>query len=71
MVVLELEFENANKQKVTFVIDNPKLPINEADVSKVMDDIIEKNIFLLKNAELTTKLGAQVITKTVEDYPLA
>ena len=49
-------------------LNDPKDDITAENIKQVMDDIILKNIF---KRGLNAKIGAQIVTKTVQELVLA
>lgn len=57
---LEMVFRNAGGKESTISIVDPKDPLTLADVTPVMNAIIEKNVFTTKNGALTQAVEARI-----------
>ena len=62
---LSMTFTTSNGDKSTISIEGVKENLTQAEVSTLMDTIIEKDIFLTKNGTLTGKYSAQLVQKQV------
>ena len=65
---LTMVFLGGNSEKTSFTITGVKDTITQAEVSALMDTIIEKNIFLTKNGTLVGKYGASLTEKSVTKF---
>lgn len=65
--VLQMRFKD-NADKIFGIdLNDPKDDITAENIKNVMDDIILKNIF---ERGLNAKIGAQIVTKTVQELVL-
>ncbi|MGL5153242.1 MAG: DUF2922 domain-containing protein [Clostridium sp.] len=60
---LTMVFLCQNGEKSNFTLTGVKENITEAEVSEIMNVIIEKNIFATKHGDLVTKYGASLTEK--------
>ncbi|MGL4772438.1 MAG: DUF2922 domain-containing protein [Clostridium sp.] len=65
---LTMIFLGGNGEKTNFTLNGVKDDITQAEVSALMDTIIEKDIFLTKNGALTSKYGASLTEKSVTKF---
>jgi hypothetical protein len=65
---LVLIFQNQGGEKVRFNIDNAREDIGDDEVKTAMETLIAKNIFDTKKGDLVQISGAEVITKSVEEF---
>lgn len=65
---LVLIFQNQGGDKVRINIDNAREDIDDAEVKTAMETIIAKNIFDTKKGDLVQISGAEVVTKSVEEF---
>ena len=68
--VLNMKFNDLEKNKFSLTIKDIKADIEDADISEAMDSIIEKDIFLSKGGKLESKAEAQIVTKEITDIIL-
>lgn len=59
--VLRLQFMTDEDKKVNISIANPKQPVDNAAVDNALDVIVQKNIFLLSQGHIASKIGAELI----------
>lgn len=64
---LELIFSTELNKTYRMRVYDPKENISSEEVGLIMDNIINKNIFITNGGELTGKLGAKMITRQTED----
>ena len=57
-VVLELQFLTDQNKNVRVAVQNPKLPIDSAEVSSAMDLMISSNAFAFAQGKLVEKVAA-------------
>ncbi|MGL4772747.1 MAG: DUF2922 domain-containing protein [Clostridium sp.] len=65
---LTMVFLAGNGEKTNFSLNGVKDSITQAEVSTLMDTIIEKDIFLTKNGALKSKYGASLTEKLVTKF---
>ncbi|WP_205842205.1 DUF2922 domain-containing protein [Natranaerobius trueperi] len=68
---LQMIFRNQDGKNVTISVNDPKEDLTEEDIETVMDEIIDRNIFMSPGGELKSKVAARVIsreTDTVVEY---
>ncbi|MFD3446589.1 DUF2922 domain-containing protein [Microbacteriaceae bacterium 4G12] len=70
MQVLELQFLKDDGKMLTFAIDNPITPVNEANVAAIMDTILASGVFrtLGPNAR---KKGARLVNRSITEIGIA
>lgn len=62
---LELRFRNEEGRNVTIALDEPVEPVDEEQISQVMDTLIEENVFQSTGGDLTSKRDARIVERTV------
>lgn len=67
---LQLSFTNAAGKAFSLSLDAPRTDLTGADVTAVMNMIIEKNIFATTGGDVTTKSKASIINKDVVELEL-
>lgn len=68
---LNMIFIAADKNKVSISVEGIRPTLPKPQIVKLMDTLIEKNIFLTKHGELTAKHSAQIITRNVANFVLS
>ena len=63
---LQMIFANEEERNVTISVTDPQPELGIAEIEPVMDAIIARNIFLSTGGDLTAKVRAQVVTRTVD-----
>ncbi|NLM51563.1 MAG: DUF2922 domain-containing protein [Firmicutes bacterium] len=64
---LQLIFKNEDGRQFSLTVPRPRPDLTEADVTAVMDLILDKNIFVSTGGALVEKVAARVISRdTVE-----
>lgn len=64
---LEMSFKNAQENKSTISIDNPRADLTDAEVKTVMQDIIAKNIFNSTGGDLVSINSARIVSTTIDE----
>ena len=64
---LVLVFQNQSGDTIRMSVENVKENITDASVKTAMEDIIAKNIFDSTGGNLTIVMGAQIITRSVQE----
>lgn len=67
---LELIFKNEQGRTVRITLPSPVEPVDSAAVDEVMDLILAENIFLSSGGDWVEKVGARVVSRTVEEIPI-
>jgi hypothetical protein len=67
---LEMEFATGQGRTHRMRVYDVKPTITASEISVAMDLIVTKNIFSTSSGELTGKVGAQVVTRDVEEFNL-
>lgn len=67
---LEMEFKNAEGKKFTLSLDEPREDVTESEIRAVMDEVVTKNVFITTGGDVTTPVGARVITTTIEELEI-
>ncbi|MEX3746914.1 MULTISPECIES: DUF2922 domain-containing protein [Lysinibacillus] len=68
--VLELQFETATGKTATIAIDAPKPKVTAAEIQKVMQTIITKNVFGGQAGALVAISGARIVDRQVTEFKL-
>lgn len=63
---LQMIFSNTEGRNNTISVSDPDPAVTPANVEAVMDSIVTRNIFETSGGELTGKVRAQVVTRTVD-----
>lgn len=63
---LRLIFRNAEGRNVTISVNNPKSPLNSAEVNDAMDLVVNADIFQTSGGSITEKVRAEVVSRGVE-----
>lgn len=69
MQVLELQFLREDGKTVTFTVDSPITPVNEAAVNGAMDTVLAADVFLTLGQNARKK-GARLVERTVAEIKL-
>jgi hypothetical protein len=69
--VLELQFLNQEDKTVTIRLDAPVEPVDPAAVEAAMDAVIAQNIFTSSGGDYTSKKGARIVDRTVNEIELS
>lgn len=70
MQTLELMFATSVGTTFRLSVPNPIVPLNTAEVNRVMDLIISKKVFDTGAGELVTKKSVRMIDHTVSEIAL-
>jgi len=65
--VLEMEFLDAAGKKFKITIDEPRNDLTEQDIKRVMEEIVEKDVFYSSSGDIVGLSGARYITTRVEE----
>lgn len=68
---LVLIFLNQSGSQVRMNVSDVRDNITGAEVKSVMDTIIARNIFDTEGGSLTSVSGAEIVTRTVQELPIA
>jgi hypothetical protein len=63
---LRLIFRNVEGRSVTISVKDPEDTIEAEDVEDAMDQIMEANVFTSSGGDLTQKVRAEVVGRTVD-----
>ncbi len=63
---LQMIFRNAANSNSTISVADPDPVITAMEVEAVMDSIISRNVFNTAGGDITSKVKAQVVSRTVE-----
>lgn len=69
--VLELRFKNAAGRNATVRVPDVKDPYTGAEASLLMDNILDKNIFVTTGGEYVAKDSARIIVTDITDLELS
>ncbi len=61
---LRMTFRNQDGRTATISLDNPKDELTDEDVKEVMDDIIDRAVFITTGGDLVSKVRATVVETT-------
>ncbi|RQD78745.1 MAG: DUF2922 domain-containing protein [Candidatus Syntrophonatronum acetioxidans] len=66
---LRMQFKNllGNNAYISLVDPVEDIALREQDIEDMMDHIIDKHIFTTAGGDLSAKVGAELITRTVEE----
>lgn len=67
---LELIFKNEEGRTVRITLDSPVEPVDSEAVDAVMDLILSENVFYSSGGDWTEKVGARIVSRSVEDIPI-
>ncbi|MEN1967774.1 DUF2922 domain-containing protein [Lentibacillus sp. N15] len=67
---LELKFMNEDGKTVTYSLDKPVEPVDPADVTSAMDEIIAQNAFTSSGGDLVSIKGARLVDHEVTEIEL-
>ncbi|MBD7936578.1 MULTISPECIES: DUF2922 domain-containing protein [Cytobacillus] len=67
---LELTFGTSDGSVSTISVDDPKEPIDIAEVISVMEEMIASEAVQSTKGKLTNVKGARLVERTVTDYEL-
>ncbi|MCD4838325.1 DUF2922 domain-containing protein [Neobacillus sedimentimangrovi] len=67
---LELEFGTEFGKTARISVDNPKEPIDEAQLKLSMEQIIASDVFFTPTGKLAVAKGARVIDRNVVEYEI-
>ncbi|CAM3815594.1 DUF2922 domain-containing protein [Alkalicoccus chagannorensis] len=67
---LELMFETEDGGSATIGLDNPIEPADPEQITQVMLDIIEADVFLARGSGYTGIRGARLVERNVEEIEL-
>ena len=67
---LELIFKNAAGRTVRITLASPVEPVDSAAVNAAMDLILSQNVFFSTGGDYTEKVGARIVSRTVEEIQL-
>uniref|UniRef100_A0A7V3ZJN0 DUF2922 domain-containing protein n=1 Tax=Dictyoglomus thermophilum TaxID=14 RepID=A0A7V3ZJN0_DICTH len=65
--VIRMTFLDSGGERNIITVANPRDDITEQDILNVMDLIIQKNIFVGKSGDLTSKYDARIVETTSND----
>lgn len=60
---LEMVFKNAGGNRTTISVLEPKDSLTGAEVNNVMNNILQKNVFITSGGELVEKVEARIISR--------
>lgn len=65
---LVMTFKNEKGENINLSIRGIKDNLTSAEISKAMDTIVVKKAFFSSGGNLVQKVGAQVVTKNIDEY---
>jgi len=63
---LQMIFSNEEGRNTTMSLPDPDPALTASEVETVMDSVITRNIFQTTGGEITGKVRAQVVSRTVD-----
>ena len=63
---LQMIFSNEDGRNTTMSLPDPDPALTASEVETVMDSVITRNIFQTTGGEITGKVRAQVVSRTVD-----
>ncbi|CEK30499.1 Protein of unknown function (DUF2922) [[Clostridium] sordellii] len=67
---LVMSFKNTLGRVVSISVDDPREDVTEAEIKKVMDMIVEKNIFVPNGADIVEAVEAKVVVTDTTEFDL-
>lgn len=67
---LVMSFKNTLGRVVSISVDDPREDVTEAEIKKVMDMIVEKNIFVPNGADIVEAIEAKVVVTDTTEFDL-
>ena len=67
---LELQFYTESGKTARLTLDNPKEPIDKAQLKQSMEQIISSGIFFSATGNYVSVQGARVVERNVTDYEI-
>ncbi len=62
---LQMIFKNYEGRNTTISVSDPEPELNSVEVEAVMDSIVLRNIFETTGGDITGKVRAQIVSRTV------
>ena len=66
-----MSFKNTLGRVVSISVDDPREDVTEAEIKKVMDMIVEKNIFAPNVGDLVENVEAKIVVIDTTEFDLA
>lgn len=67
---LVMSFKNTLGRVVSISVDDPREDVTESEIKKVMDMIVEKNIFVPNGADIVEAVEAKVVVTDTTEFDL-
>lgn len=67
---ISMKFKKDDGKTFNLSVKNPGTGVNEEAIKKVMDKIIEKNVFRIKGQGLVKSVDAKLVETSTETYDL-
>ncbi|WP_409305165.1 DUF2922 domain-containing protein [Peribacillus sp. SCS-155] len=67
---LELIFATREGKTASLSIEDPKEPVDKAQVAQAMDQIIAANVFTSSSGDYIGKKGARLVERNVSEYEI-
>ena len=67
---ISMKFKKDDGKTFNLSVKNPGPGVNEEAIKKVMDKIIEKNVFRIKRQGLVKSVDAKIVETSTETYDL-
>lgn len=64
--ILRMVFRNASDRLTAISIPDPAPDLTAMEVESVMDSVLAKNVFMTSGGELTSKVKAEIVSRTVD-----
>lgn len=68
--VLQLIFQNEEKESMTISVNNPKPTLTDSEINAAMQAIIDQGIFAKDGLVFSKKKGARLVDRIVSDFAL-
>jgi len=69
--VLELQFVTTEGKTSTLTIDAPKPNLTAAEIQRVMETIVAKNVFSGQAGAITAIKGARIVDRQITEFDVA
>lgn len=68
--MIAMRFKKEDGKTFNLSVRNPGLGVNEESIKKVMDMVVEKNVFRIKGQGLVKTIDAKIVETSTETYDL-
>ncbi len=67
---IDLIFKNEEGRNVTLSLNDPIEPVDPAQISAVMDQVLAEGAFITSGGTLVSKYAARIVERTVENIEI-